>query len=238
MLWPGPDKASAHWTFDGLDAGGTLIREGGRLDLHITPVNLAAPAYGLGTNGKTNRWRLDGVNQYGYLSSLFGIMPQWRWFDNAPTTALTVGIVARWNAPAANDVIFSCLNAGPTRGMAVRLSTAERVQIAAYDAAGAISTCTMSADAPLTGRTRVVMMAMEQAGSLARAWVDGQGVAAAFAGSLLPVAYDWALLPALGSIPGGGNYHDGDFFAICIWPLIFTDSEAKAFSDYWRDRAV
>lgn len=235
-IFPGPDEASAHWTFPGLNAAGLLVKEGGRLDLDLTPRNLVAPAYGMGTNGKTGRWRLDGVNQYGDLA-VGATLPATRWYANAPTTALTVAIVARFNAPAVNDVIFSCLNAGPTRGLAVLLSAAERVRVAAYDAAGAIMSATMSADAPLTGRTRVVVVQLQQATGLARSYVDSAVVAAAFAGSANPIAYDAAILPTVGAIPGGGNYHDGDFFALCFWPRIVLEPEIAAWTNYWRERS-
>lgn len=230
--FPGPDEASAWWTWQSLDAGGTLLAEQGRLALHLTPRVLAAPNYGLGSNGKTGRLTLNGATHYADMAAAVAA----RWYTAAPTTALTVGIAARWAAPAINDVIFSCLNAGPTRGLAIRLSAAERIQVAGYDAAGAVVSATMSADAPLTSRTRVVVMTLQPSASWATAFVDGVPVGCTFAGSNNPIAYDTAVMPAIGAIPGGGNYHDGDFFAICIWPRVLLSSEIGSWTCIWRDR--
>lgn len=230
--FPGPDVASAWWTWQSLDDGGTLLAEQGKSALHLTPRNLVAPNYGLGSNGKTGRLTLNGTTQYADMAAAVAA----RWYATAPTTALTVGIASRWAAPAANDIIFSCLNAGPTRGLAVRLSAAERVQVAGYDAAGAVVSATMSADAPLSARTRVVVVTLQPSSSWASAFVDGVPVGCTFAGSNNPIAYDAAVMPTMGAVPGGGSYHDGDLFPVCIWPRVLLASEVAAWTAYWRDR--
>lgn len=230
--FPGPDVAAAWWTWQSLDDGGTLLAEQGKSALHLTPTNLAAPNYGLGSNGKTGKLTLNGANQYGVMPAAAAA----RWYANAPTSALTVGFVATWDDPTANDVIFSCLNAGPTRGLTVKLSTSARVQVAGYDAAGAVKSATFTADQRLAGSTRVVVIALQPSASLALAWIDGTPIAATFAGTTTSIAYDTAVMPTIGSIPGGGNYHDGDLFPLCIWPRVLLASEVAAWTSYWRDR--
>jgi hypothetical protein len=231
-LYPGPDQASAWWTFQGLDGTGLLLAEQGRKGLHLTPRVLAAPNYGLGTNGKTGKLTLNGTTHYADMAADVAA----RWYTVAPTTEITVGIVARFAAPAANDVIFSCLNAGPTRGLIVKLSAAERVQVAGYDAAGAVTSATMTADNALTGRTRCIIVALKPATSLALAYVGGASVACTFAGGAGPIAYDGAVMPSIGAIPGGGNYHDGDLFGVFVWPRILLASEVGKWSDEWQGR--
>jgi hypothetical protein len=230
--YPGPDQASAWWTWQGLDGTGALLAEQGRKGLHLTPRGLAAPNYGLGTNGKTGQLTLSGATHYADMAAAVAA----RWYEVAPTTEVTVGIVARFAAPAANDVIFSCLNGGPTRGLVVKLSAAERVQVAGYDAAGAVTSATMTADNALTGRTRCIIVALRPATSLALAYVDAAPVACAFAGGAGPIAYDAAVMPAVGAIPGGGNYHEGGLFGVFVWPRILLSDEVARWSNEWQDR--
>lgn len=190
-----------------------------------------APAFGLanGPSGAPYILASGGANAFGTLSTDF--------YAKAPTTGLTIALVQKFTAPTASDFVFSTVNAGVTRGLAVDFSTAERLRIRAYDAAGAVMSCTMTADGPLTGRTRVVVLAMQQAGSLARAWVDGEGAAATFAGSLLPIAYDAAVVPTLFSIVGGaGNINDGSVYTFQVDSRVWSHAEAVAFSSFWRDR--
>lgn len=228
-LWPKPNSLLID-PADGLMVGNLWVDSSGR-GLHATPgAGYAAPNYGLAVGPSGAPYILcDGATVNGTLPLSF--------YASAPTSGLTVALVQRFTSPLAADFVFSCVNAGVTRGLAVDFSTADRLRIRAYDAAGAVLSCTMTADGPLTGRTRVVVLSMQQAGSLARAWVDGQGVAATFAGSLLPIAYDAAVVPTLFSIVGGaGNYDDGNCYLLGLDSRAWTDSEAKAFSAFWMDR--
>lgn len=190
-----------------------------------------APAYGLATGPSGAKFiGCTGTANYNATLPL-------GWYTRAPTTELTVALVQRFNAPAASDFLFSCVDAGTTRGLAVDFSTADRLRIRAYDSAGAVMSCTMTADGPLATRTRVVVLSMRQAGSVARAWVDRVQVAATFAGSANAIAYDATVVPTLWSIVGGaGNYNDGDCYTLQIDNRAWTHAEAVAFSDYWRDR--
>jgi hypothetical protein len=202
------------------------------LGLHALPgAAYAAPAYGIAPGPSGAKYILAGgaANNNAVLSTDF--------YLRAPTTGLTVCLVQRFSVPTAADFVFSTVNAAVSRGLAVDFSTSERLRIRAYDAAGAVMSCTMTADGPLTGRTRVVVLAMAQAGSLARAWVDAEGVAATFAGSLNPIAYDAAVVPTLFSIVGGaGNYNDGNCYWFGIDNRVWTDQEAKVFSRWALDR--
>jgi len=230
MLWPGPEKSC--FLLDpnaGLSAG-NLWRDSGPNQLEATTVNYVAPNYGIASNSKGTKYiSFNGATQRATLPL--------RFYDRAPTTETTIVVVQRFNAPTASDFVFSAVNAAVTRGMAVDLSTAERLRIRAYDAAGAVMSCTMTADGPLTTRTRVIILSLEQSISLVRAWVDGVQVAATFAGSLNPISYDAAVVPTIGCIVGGaGNFNDCDLFLFGIDNRVWTDAEAKAFSAYWMDK--
>ncbi len=230
MLWP---KANCLLIdpADGLDASNRWVESSGNGLNALPGAAYAAPAYGMALGPSGAPYILAGG-----VANSNATLPLW-FYTRAPTTGVTVALVQRFTSPLAADFVFSCVNAGVTRGLAVDFSTAERLRIRAYDAAGAVMSCTMTADGPLTGRTRVVVLAMEQAGSLARAWLDGQGVAATFAGSLNAIAYDAAVVPTLWSIVGGaGNNNDGNAYTFQIDGRAWTDSEAKAFSAFWLDR--
>lgn len=230
MLWPKPNVL----LFDpaeGLTDANRWKESSGR-GLHATPgAAYAAPAYGLASGPSGAPYILAGgaANNNAVLSTDF--------YAKAPTTGLTIALVQKFTAPLATDVVFSCANAINTRGFAVDFVTAERLRIRGYDAAGAVAACLMSADGPLTGRTRVVVLALSQAGSLARAWLDGEGVAATFAGSLLPIAYDAVVVPTLWSLSaGGGQYNDGNCYWFSIDSRVWTNAEARAFSRWALDR--
>lgn len=191
----------------------------------------AAPAFGIanGPSGAPYILASGGAGANATLSTDF--------YLKAPTTGLTVALVQKFTAPAASDFVFSCVNAGVTRGLAVDFSTAERLRIRAYDAAGAVMSCTMTADGPLTGRTRVVVLALSPSGSSARAWVDGEGVASTFAGSTNPIAYDAATVPTLFSIVGGaGNINDGNAYTFQVDDRVWSHREVLAFSAFWLNR--
>lgn len=227
MLWPKPNILLID-PADGLTLDNRWVESSGR-GLHATPSGYAAPNYGLATGASGAAYiACDGANDLGTIST--------RFYDKTPLSAVTIVLAQRFNAPAANDFVFSSVNAGATRGLAVDFSTAERLRIRAYDGAGAVMSCTMTADGPLTGRTRVVVLSLTQAASLARAWVDGEGAAATFAGSTAVIAYDATVVPTLWSIVGGGGYNDGDVYLFGIDDRAWTDSEARAFSRWARDR--
>ena len=230
MLWPKPNCLIID-PADGLTDANRWAESSGN-GLHALPgAAYAAPAYGLAPGPSGALYILAGGT-----ANYNATLPLW-FYASAPTTGMTVCLVQKFTAPAASDFIFSSVNPGVTRGLAVDFSTADRLRIRAYDAAGAVMTCTMTADGPLTGRTRVIVLAMEQAGSLARAWVDREGVAATFAGSLNPIAYDAVVVPTLFSIVGGaGNYDDGNCYTVQIDNRVWSDSEARAFSAFWMDR--
>ena len=229
MLWPKPNCLILD-PADGLTDANRWAESSGNGLNPLPNVNYAAPAYGLAIGPSGAPYILaNGVNQLATL-------PLW-FYTRAPTTGITVALVQKFTSPFANDIIFDCTNVAATRGLAIELPVAERLSIRAYDAAGAVMRCTMTADGPLTGRTRVVVLAMEQAGSLARVWLDGQGVAATFAGSLLPIAYDVATVPLLFRSTGGAwGYNDASVYTVQIDNRVWTDSEALAFSAYWMDR--
>jgi len=229
MLWPGPDSACFYLDPSaGLTDGG-LWKDSSRFGLHCTPVGYAAPnwGYSLGPSGAP-RIGFNGANQTGALPL--------RFYLNAPTTAVTFALVARHNNPTAGDRVFSCVNAGNVRGIEMTSPTSARMGITGYDGAVLCAYSSEATDSGYVGRTRVTILAVEQAGSLARRWVDGVGLTPFFLGNVNPIAYDTAVVPTIGTHPFAAVYFDGDLYFLGIWPLVFTDSEAKAFSAFWMDR--
>ena len=196
--------------------------------LNVLPVGYAAPAYGIFTGPSgAKAISFNGANQRGTLPL--------RWYTNAPTTAVTVAVVARYNAPAASDRIFNATNAGGTLGFVLRHSVAERLHLYCLDAVSAVTLESIeSDDAPLTSRTRVSVLSARQ--STALRWVDRVGRAATGSANANPVAYDVAGVPTVGAVGGGGAYFDGDLYFLGIWPRLFTDAEAKAMSDWLRNQ--
>lgn len=233
---PGQEDAALYALWRAVTPDG-LIEEQGRYNLHLTPQNLSAPMFGLATDSRGSSFiELNRVNmQYVDLSVAAA---RQRFYAVAPASGITCGIVARWTAPLINDVIFSCLNAGPSRGLALRHSAAERLQLTGYDAAGAPWTATMAADGPFAGRTRTAVFIVRPSVSQTNVWIDGLDVVATFAGTTLPVAYDTAIAPTIGSIPGGGNYHHGRLYAVCLWPGVLDSDRITAWGAYWRDRVA
>lgn len=202
--------------------------------LDITPnANFVAPSYGIG-NGPSGAPKINfnGTNQCGAMSAAVAA----RFFTIAPSGPMTAVVVARHNAPAISDRIFSCTTAASTRGFNVSMSTAERLQFASYDAGGLLGQYVVEADnAPLTSRTRVTILGFN--GLAFYRWVDRDGRLAVGGGNGNPIAYDNTVLPIVGAhIGGAALFFDGDLYFLGFWPFVFSDQEAKAMSDYWREK--
>jgi len=234
MLWPGPDSACFYLDPSaGLTDGG-LWKDSSRFGLHCTPVGYAAPnwGYSLGPSGAP-RITFDGAAQRGDI-----LAPSLARFYAAAnnTSILTIAAVVRSNAPADNDRIFSCV-APAGRGFALRYFNVSRMSIDAYDGAGALGTMIENAGVgATTSRTNVMVLSFDKVGVLGRAWRDRDGNAITIGGAATAIGYDAAQVPQLGTWAGVANYFDGDLYFLGIWPLVFTDSEARAFSAFWMDR--
>jgi len=236
MLWPGPDSACYYLDPSaGLTDGG-LWKDSSRFGLHCTPVGYAAPnwGYSLGPSGAP-RITFDGAAQYGTIAAPANA----RFFTAAPLTEMTIAVVARHNSPAAGDRIFSCNDAVSTRGFGFAMQAAAVMQIAGYNAVGALIFYPVEGDnGPYISRTRLTILSGRCVDATARRWVDGVGRVTTYgvAAAPGPIAYDTAVVPTVGRHTSGGLYFDGDLYFLGIWPLVFTDSEARAFSAYWMDR--
>lgn len=227
-LFPTPQESCFYLDPNAGLTDGNLWKDSGPHGLHVTPVNFTAPNWGISTGPSGAKMiTFNGTNQRGTLPL--------RWYTNAPTTAVTVAVVARYNAPAASDRIFNATNAGGTLGFVLRHSVAERLHLYCLDAVSAVTLESIeSDDAPLTSRTRVSVLSARQ--STALRWVDRVGRAATGSANANPVAYDVAGVPTVGAVGGGGAYFDGDLYCLGIFSRVWSDSEAKAFADYWRER--
>lgn len=235
MLWPGPEKSCLYLDpAAGLDSTNKWI-DSSPLRLNITAAaGYVTPNWGLAIGPSGAPYiAFNGVNNRGTMAAA----PMARFYAAlAGQTSFTCAVVARHNAPAFGDMIFAAQNPGQTLGIAVWNAAAERLSAYALDAGGAVASRSLEAnDAPLLSRTRVTVLA--SSGAAAWRWVDGQGRAATAGGNGNPIAVDAAAIPTIGSFVGGGNYFDGSLYFLGLWVgLVFTDSEAKAFSAYWLDR--
>ena len=229
-LWPKPNVLLIDPAEGLSDANRWKESSGNGLDA-LPGAAYAAPAYGFAAGPSGAPYIVGGGVADSNATLPLGF------YTRAPTTGMTVLLVQKFTAPAAGDFVFSCLNAAPNRGFVVDFPTSERLRIRGYDVVGAIMSATMTADGPLAGRTRVVVIALDQAGSAARAWIDGQQVAATFAGSVFALAYDAAVVPTLFSIVGGaGNYNDASVYLLGIDGRVWSHQEVVAFSSFWLDR--
>jgi hypothetical protein len=181
---------------------------------------------GLGPSGAP-RITFNGANQYGILPT--------RFYNVMPTTQMTVACVARFSAPAANDRIFSARNIAGTTGMEMfhNAANAERLTASGFPTGGVSD----SADIPLSQRSRVIVMATNSLATLVYAWADGVQRSVGATGGVAT----WVSggdVPCIGSYssPPPNLLFDGDLYFLGIWPLVFTDSEARAFSAFWMDR--
>ena len=236
MLWPSYQQAVFALDPAAGLTDGNLWKDSGPNGFDWTPnANYAAPAYGIAPGPSGAPYiGFNGANQYGTLAAA----PMARFYATCAGVArFTVAIVARHNAPAANDIIFNTMDGGGTRGLILRYLAAERLFLRGLDAAAAASLYALeSTDASYTSRTRVTILSAF--GADAYGWVDGVQRTMTFptAGNGNAVGWNAAIVPTVGAFSGGGFYFDGDLYFLGIWPLIFTDSEARAFSAYWMDR--
>jgi hypothetical protein len=206
-------------------------KDSGPYQLDVSPQGYAAPAYGIsdGPSG-AKRITFNGANQYGNIPSAL--------YTYAPTTVATVAVVLRHNAPAAVDRILSLRSDGPFRGLELYCSTAERLALEGADGA-TTSGDRAAADIPLTGRTRVHIVTAQSGlvGSGLGLWNDRVQVATTHVGVAGAVWSYGPTIPKIGTYaPVPSAYFDGDLYFLGIWNFVWTDSEAKAFSDYWLNR--
>lgn len=221
----------------GLTAG-NLWRDSGPHRLDVTPqAGFVAPNYGivLGPSGAPCIRFTGAANVYGLMSGA----AQARFYAVAPTTAMTLAIVARHTTPAVSNRIFYARNAGATRGIfaAYMGASAERINLYGYDAAATACIVQDTANVPLTGRTRISSYSESIADTTMRyVWHDGQGYAATVAGAAAAIAYDTTIVPVVGAATGGGFPFVGDLYFMGLWPRTWSLAEYQAFYRYWADR--
>jgi len=218
---------------------GNLWRDSGKRGLHWTPgAAYVAPNYGYAVSTANGAPYVLAGGAANFLATLADANQRARMYAAAPTTGMTFVLAQRFSVPTAADIVFGCLNAAATRGLQLDFATADRLRIVGRDGAGAALSVSLTAAAPFTGpRTRVVILSMDSTQGLARAWLDGEGVGAAHAGSTNPVAYDDTVIPTLfASVGGAVGYNDGQVFFAGWWPFVVSDSEARVTSRWLLDR--
>ncbi len=191
--------------------------------LHVDPIGYSSPAYGLSTGPSgAKAISFNGTTQRGELPL--------RFYDHAPASVYTFAVVARWNAPAANDRMFDTWSANT--GLAFYNGSTERLSF--YGGAGTTNVA-FTANAPLTSRTRVAALGHDATAPSALGWIDRNGEPVTRTASAA-IPYNTATVPTVGSAPGGGTYFDGDLYHLSIWPRVWSHAEAVAWSDYWMAR--
>lgn len=234
--FPGPDSQHCvFWhDFETLTAD-NLWRDRSRNGLHVTPVNFAAPSYGLLRNSKGKGYvTFNGTTQRGIMAAA----AMAKFYAVAPTTSCTIVVAAYYRAPAAGDFFLCARDAGGTRGLGLRFLGAEQLDLSGRDAGGLLGLYASDADAaPLTSRVHVTILA--STGAISLRWVDGAGRTSTSAGNGNPISYDTAVVPTLGAFEGGFNFFDGNWFFFGLFKdWIPTDQEAKAFTDPLRNGVV
>jgi len=235
MLWPGPDSACFYLDPSaGLTDGG-LWKDSSRFGLHCTPVGYAAPnwGYSLGPSGAP-RITFDGANQYGEFPAAASA----RFHALYPFSSVTVAAVVKFTSHAVSNRIFADYSAAPARGMQFEHWANGRMELIGADAAAATSGLLEDPSGPLIPRVRVLVDATITSTGVSRyAWRDGvQGTTTANGAGAGPWVAG-ANNPRVGAQSNVvASLLDGDLYFLGIWPLVFTDSEARAFSAFWMDR--
>jgi hypothetical protein len=227
-LWPGPTSSCFYLDPAAGLTDGNLWKDSSPYGLHVTPVNYAAPNYGLslGPSGAP-RITFDGASQYGTLPL--------RFFNKAPGAECTFVVVARYSG-AVQGRIFCARSAGLLGFEVIRV--ADKISMNGWDVGGTQREAIETNNTPLTERTRVsiVSSAVGAVPPLARCWQDGAGraVTSANNGGVWTAAVD---LPCVGRFSYLNiEYLAFDLYHLAIYPLIFTHQEALACSAYWMDR--
>jgi len=231
-LFPGPDSCVFYykdWVCDG-----TTFLDSGPYGIHLTPVVFAAPTWGIGVNGKGQRY-LDfpGGGAYAIAPAASAA----RFYAHAPTDALTFVAVLRYTPTVAGGRIFCSRNVAATRGLHLIFATVDRVQARGYDAAGATWTCTDALTSYFFQRTRVLVCAIDVRRQDFSIWLDGVNTITATQAAQNAIAYDAAAPVLLGQNEGlAGNDLVAKVFHVGLWPYAFSRSEALYTTDYWRER--
>jgi hypothetical protein len=223
--FPGPDKSVFWHSFESLTEDGKW-RDEGPNGLHATPqAGYVSPNYGLAKNitGKGYAVFTGAANVYATLST--------RFYSYAPTTSMTLILVAQ-HFPVLSSRIFNARTG--TEGIYVYLNTTETLNIVSYDAGGVLSQFMDTISVPFTNRTQTSIYVMQKSIGVCNIWHDRQQRLTGFTGSTDPIKYNTTIVPSIGSA-GAASYFVGRMYLFALFPFAFTDSEAKAMTDYLRD---
>jgi hypothetical protein len=200
--------------------GVPLVQDRSPNGLLATMVNFVAPNYGFTAGSRRIGLAFNGTTQRLTLPLAF--------YNAVQTNGITVVVYARYNDPTAADVVFSCRDAGGTRGWLLTHSTAARMAFTGYTAAAAVLSSTDTADAPLVGRQRLSAYSFDQGSASSLHLYDGSPVASTIAGSTAAIGYDATVVPTVGCTPGGGGqFFDGTLYHLSVWPWNLSVSEAR-----------
>ncbi len=188
--------------------------------LHATLVNFAAPNYGFARNAK-------GQGFYAFNGTTMRATLPLSFYNSASTGALSFIVMARYADEATNDRLFTCRNAGATRGVSTQVyDVLGRFVIQGWDAGGVIMQASETNNSAFYGRTIVSVGVLDAARSYGAWWRDTSATATTFAGSTNAIAYDTAVVPTIGAFTGGGAEPQIDLYHISMWPWALSRSDA------------
>jgi hypothetical protein len=227
---PGPSDSSCVMWFDFEELTPTnLWKDQSRNALHATPqAGFAAPAYGLGRSAKGKGYAnfTGAANQYATLP--------FRFYDVAPTQRVTLVFSAAYGVQVANGRIFNARDA--TRGLMYYFFATNQLNIYCVDSGGVASQHTDALGLQYDNRTRVGVWAINRTALTSYGWQDGKQYSMAAVGNTNPIAYNVALVPALGGYGAGLALFVGRMYFLALFNDWFpNDREAGALSQYLRD---
>jgi hypothetical protein len=230
--FPGPDSACFYLDPEAGMTSGNLWVDSSPQACHVTPVGFAAPTYGLGRSNKGSPYiRFNGSNQRGTLNGtdrFYAKMSQ-------ATDTLTIAAVCKYTSysdPAA--AVFDCRPAAVTRGLVLYVNVAD-LRLNGGDAAG-VTWEFVSSPYAIFPKTRVDVFTTTMSGWRYAAYTDDKNITTTLAAAKNPISYDAARVPEIGRFINLNRYLGFDLFFLGIWPMVFSDREVRALSQFWRDR--
>lgn len=231
-IFPGPDKSVFWFDFEALTSDNLWV-DRGPYQLNTAPqAGFAAPNYGLAksAHGKGYCDFNGGPFRYGNLPA--------RFFTNAPTGRHTwVYVCDRFTINGVTQRFFDCTNLGGggiNRGIANGVWMGGPSQLI-YCCQGGAPTEYVASTGPiypsLAGAgSSAVVFTIEEAPKVW--WNRRPGNCAWGVGSYGSPVYDATMIPRIGADQAGGNLLTCRLFFLALFPFVFSDSEAKAMTDW------
>jgi hypothetical protein len=228
-IFPGPQDSVFWHDFESL-TDNNLWKDQGPHSLHATPqAGFSSPAYGLSRTPKGK-----GYATFTGAANCYATLPT-RFNDVAPTSFCTfVAVVS--NLSDKNHRVFSSWNeaAGNYRGFHYILAQTGASFVYQFKGDATLPVNITSAAVWSIANTSVVVHSLNATGA---AWTNRNGVPTSWAaGAFGTAVHDAAVSPCIGKLVVTPDYLVGRLYLFALFPFVFTDAEAKAMSDWLRDR--